>query len=336
MTSNESNSNQDVMSQRNLLTFNSHEAYVYGLAQINEQWHVIDQLPGRYTLSWDKRIRPVPDNVKLITLQEALSGSQQYDCAIAHSISDLLLIKSLKIPKILVIHNSLTGYIAQEGHQISAEDTRSVLNQYIKLIQGVVVSVSEMKQKTWGVSGPIIPGYVDGHLFNGFEGNEACGLRVGNQLRNKSKMLKWDFFNSVSKGFPVKIVGYNPDIPDSVMPADFFNLREHYRRHRFYLHTAQYDLEDGYNLASLEAMATGMPVICNEHPTAPVMSGVNGFMSDDIDELRGWIEMLLLDRDMARKLGAAARETALEHFPLTKFRSSWEEVIESVITQFMS
>lgn len=324
------------MSQRNLLTFNSHEAYVYGLAQIKEQWHVIDQLPGRYISSWDKRIRPVPANVKLITLQEALSGAHHYDCAIAHSISDLLLIKSLKIAKILVIHNSLTGYIAQEGHQVSAENTRSVLNQYINLIQGVVVSVSEMKQKTWGVSGPVIPGYVDGDLFYDFEGTEACGLRIGNQLLNKSQILNWDFFKSISEGFPVQIVGYNPDIPGAIMPADVDELRGHYRRHRFYLHTAQYDLEDGYNLASLEAMATGMPVICNEHPTAPIISGVNGFISDDIDELRGWIEMLLMDRDMARKLGAAARETALEHFPLSRFRNNWEEVIESAIRQFIS
>jgi len=324
------------MSKRNLLTFNSHEAYVYGLAQTKEHWHVIDQLPGRYTASWDSRIRPVPANVKLITLQEALSGAYYYDCAIAHSISDLLLIKSLKIAKILVIHNSLTGYIAQEGHRVSAENTRSVLNQYINLIKGVVVSVSEMKQRTWGVSGPVITGYVDGELFNGFEGNEASGLRVGNQLLNKSQMLNWEFYTTLSKGFPVQIVGYNPDIPGAIMPADVDELRGHYRRYRFYLHMSQYDWEDGYNLASLEAMATGMPVICNEHPTAPIINGVNGFISNDIDELRGWIEMLLMDGDMARKLGTAARETALEHFPLSKFRSNWEEAIESAICKFLS
>jgi len=140
------------MQNRSILTFNSHEAYVYALSRTNLSLDVIDQLPGRYVNSWDTKIRPIPDNIRLITLKEAELSKKKYDCAIANSIDDLLMIKTFDIPKILTIHISLTGYIEQEGNKVTAEKACNVLNAYLEKIGVLVVSISEMKQKTWGVS----------------------------------------------------------------------------------------------------------------------------------------------------------------------------------------
>ena len=191
-----------------------------------------------------------------------------------------------------------------------------------------------MKQQTWGVSGPVIPFYIDGDFFDGYEGSVAEGLRVANQISKKSLLLNWPVHRALCAGFPIKIVGYNPDLP-GVRPAkNVYELRDFYRRRRFYVHTAQYDYEDGYNTAALEAMACGMPLVCNAHPSAPVVNGINGFVSEDVEELRGHIHALLRDVHLARRLGRAARETVLEQNNLPLFRRRWQQAIGQAIAVF--
>ena len=91
-------------------------------------------------------------------------------------------------------------------------------------------------------------------------------------------------------------------------------------------------MEDGYNTASLEAMAVGMPVICNDHSTAPVEDGVHGFKSNDIDYLRSKIKLLEEDQELARRLGANGRQYVLEHHSLDTFKTLWLEVLDQAIT----
>lgn len=314
-----------------LLTFNAHEAYIHALAQIGFEWDVIDGLPGRYTSSWDTRIRPVPDNIRLLSVKEALSAGNSYTCIIGHSIDDLLLVKSLPLPKILVIHVSLSGYIAQEKSETGKEEMQRLLNTYLDKIGAIAVSVSTMKQQTWGLMGPVIPFYIDTDFFSGYKGEIAGGLRVANQISKKSLLLDWQTHRQIAKEMPIKIVGYNPDLPGVERARDLKDLRQFYRDYRFYLHTACYDFEDGFNMASLEAMATGMPVVCAAHPSAPVINGVNGYISEDVEELREDAEKLLADKELARRMGQAAREYVKENHSLQKFRRSWQQAIELAI-----
>ena len=323
-------------SRHRLLTFNAHEAYVYSLTRIGYQWDIIDYLPGRYTGQWDTNVRPVPDNARLISVDQALASGDSYLCAIAHSISDLLLIKTLQIPKILVIHVSLTGYMAVEGSKFTPQEVARYLNTYLDKIRGVAVSVSRLKQESWGVTGPIIPFYIDGDFFRGYSGEIAAGLRVANQIAAKKLLLNWSLHREIAKDFPVQIVGHNPDMPGVREAASHRELRSFFRSHRFYLHTAHPEYEDGYNTASLEAMATGMPVVCNAHPSAPIENGVNGFVSDDVQELREGIRRLLADRDLAEKMGRAARESVVEQHSLERFRALWNEAIELAVRRFQS
>jgi glycosyltransferase involved in cell wall biosynthesis len=93
-------------------------------------------------------------------------------------------------------------------------------------------------------------------------------------------------------------------------------------------------MEDGYNMASLEAMATGMPVICNPHPTAPIIDGQNGFISEDIELLQKKMRLLETGRDLASKLGAAARRYVVTNHSLAMFVSKWGEIFDLAIKGF--
>ena len=93
--------------------------------------------------------------------------------------------------------------------------------------------------------------------------------------------------------------------------------------------------EDGYNLAMLEAMATGMPVVTSQNKTSPICDGVNGFSSNDTDYLSRCIEKFMQDPELAKEMGGQAKKTVIEKFPINKFIQSWNNVIELAINHFL-
>ena len=102
------------------------------------------------------------------------------------------------------------------------------------------------------------------------------------------------------------------------------------RGHRVYLHTARPPFEDGYNLAMLEAMATGVPVVTLAHPTSPIADRGNGLVGRSTLELRLALLELLEDAALAARLGAAGRETVRDRFPITAFRERWSALLDEI------
>ena len=86
------------------------------------------------------------------------------------------------------------------------------------------------------------------------------------------------------------------------------------------MHTADPRYEDGFNMAMVEAMAAGLPVISNAHPTSPITHGVDGFIATSPADAREQALVLLNDRDLARTMGDAARKTARSRFNRGAFR----------------
>ncbi|HKQ68352.1 MAG TPA: glycosyltransferase, partial [Polyangiaceae bacterium] len=127
----------------------------------------------------------------------------------------------------------------------------------------------------------------------------------------------------------VDIVGVNPDMPGVGPSESWDDLKARLRVHRFYVHTADPTLEDGYNMAMFEAMAAGLPVLGNRHPTSPVEHGVTGFLSDDPAELRRYAEALLVDRELAGRMGARARESLRGRFSIDVFVGGFRRSIEA-------
>ena len=111
-------------------------------------------------------------------------------------------------------------------------------------------------------------------------------------------------------------------------PRDWDHLKRILQAHRFHVHTADPVLEAGHNMATVEAMAAGLPVIGNRHPTSPIKHGISGFLSDDPEKLRHYAQMLLEDPGLARLMGQQARKTVAERFALTRFRHAFLRSIE--------
>src|SRR5271157_603913 len=94
--------------QRPLLVFACHEAWVHQLRLLERPLDIVVGLRGR-PAGWAERMRPVPPRARLVRLEEALGSRERYACILAHNRSDLLDVKSLPGPRLLVLHETLDG-----------------------------------------------------------------------------------------------------------------------------------------------------------------------------------------------------------------------------------
>jgi glycosyltransferase involved in cell wall biosynthesis len=85
-------------------------------------------------------------------------------------------------------------------------------------------------------------------------------------------------------------------------------------------------------LAVIEGMHIGMPIVAlatTELPTV-IEDGVSGFVSCDPERLLDGMRRLLADHELARRMGAKAREMARERFGIERFVRDWNAAFAHV------
>jgi glycosyltransferase involved in cell wall biosynthesis len=184
------------------------------------------------------------------------------------------------------------------------------------------------KGESWGFTDDIVHFGIDVGDYPHHLGYKAAGLRICNFITSRRRILRWDFHEKAFAGIPMTLIGHNPDMPDVEAARDWAHLKRTLRSHRFYVHTADPRLEAGHNMATAEAMAAGLPVLGNRHPTSPIKHGVSGFLCEDPRQLRHYAKILLEDADLATLMGQQGRKTVAERFSLTRFKHAFLRSIE--------
>ncbi|MCK5558348.1 MAG: glycosyltransferase, partial [Candidatus Hydrogenedentes bacterium] len=320
-----------------ILTFNWHEPYICLLARTGFTFVVAEPESGGAPRRWDARCRPVPENVRIASAQQWQEGLENgtFDLVIAHNpINDLVHLARFELPKIVVLHNKFSTSLALGNNEDKKEEYREKI--FGRLFASVpnlrLVFISEAKRDDWGLDGAVIGPGVDPEEYGGYRGEIPRVLRVGNQMRERDLMMGYSRQEAILRGLPSTVLGTNSGIPSSRPAQSFDDLREHYRSHRLFLNTTVDGREDGYNLAMLEAMATGMPVVSTANATSPIRNGENGYVSSELDELRERVRELLADREEARRLGEKGRRTVCEQFNITEFVERWRAEIGDAVS----
>ena len=92
---------------------------------------------------------------------------------------------------------------------------------------------------------------------------------------------------------------------------------------------------ESFGLASLEAMACGVPPVATKVGGLPelVTHGVNGFLEPvgDIAAQAGRVVELLTNQELYEKMATAARRTAVERFDSSKIIPQYEQYYEELI-----
>ena len=320
---------QTPLSKLNVLVYNWHEPYICLFARTGHSFFVAPpkQHPQE---SWNQSFRPLPENVTEVTSEQAEAGLRdgRFDLLICLTLQDVLSAQDLRLPRLFVMLNMIGTDVGLEGarKEESVEGLRP-------LFKGVDIAfISEKKRADWGWDAPVVVSGIDPDDYGDFNGELPRVLRVGNMLKERDHMQGFGIQEEIlGDRFPSSIVGVNPSIPASTPSKSWDDLKHQFRQHRLLLNTLTDRHEDGYNLALLEAMATGMPVVSIANSSSPIIDGFNGFVSDDLEYLRQKIQLLLNDPAAAAELGRNGRRTVEDRFHIERCASHWNELFQQCL-----
>lgn len=315
-----------------IAVINAHVAYLYLLAKTGHTFFVFNH---RGNVCWDPRQRPLPQNVVL--MNEAINNINLFglppdffDAAILQDtihqdangldILDRLIFEKLKCPKIMLFHNSFLTQFRNAPPERWADIKKELAGK----LEGVTkVFISEWKRETWGMGGYVIKPGIDIEEFGGWRGIKNMFLTCLNNAGAR------DFMNGTNKMrlacADVKHLLLGQEGGQGNFSQDFEQYKLILREALAYITLNNPEFEDDYNLSMLEAMATGMPAITLDHPRSIIKSGINGFKSDDLQELNRFMHGLT--QEQAQKMGREARETVKKEFSINTFIDSWNAAL---------
>jgi len=314
-----------------ILTFNFHEPYLALMAKTGLPFTIGLYRRPQLARAWHEHYRPVPPNMTIVdepVWREDLAAGR-FDVVIAHNETNALdLMAHRRTPMMLVCHNRKTFL-----KSTMTDDPETGAEAYERLLarlreQFLFVFISETKKADYGMDGIVIRPGIDIDEYGGYTGDTAEILRVGNMMRSRNLMFDVDLQEEVCKGLPNRVSGLDPLMPHAREAQSFYDLLHQYRSLRCLLHVTREEYEDGYNLSTLEAMATGMPVVALANATCPLTDGGDGLVAADAAGLRERVQRLLDDVDLAREIGRKGRETVAKKFPIKAFADKWREAIE--------
>ena len=232
------------------------------------------------------------------------------------------------VPAVYVEHNTPAGPAVASVHPLAGRDDIPVVhvtcfNQMVWDNGRAPVTVIEH-----GIPDP-------GYLYSGTD--ESVAVVVNEPVR-RWRVAGTDLVARLATEMPVEVYGMGveglPDhVPDvkgrvheDVPQAEMHRLLG---RHRLYFHPYRWT---SLGLSLLEAMTIGMPVLALATTEAPVaVPAAAGLVSNDLEALAGTARRWLIDPELARQAGLAAREHALGRYGLKRSLNDWDALIKEMI-----
>lgn len=190
--------------------------------------------------------------------------------------------------------------------------------------------ITDFSRKEWGCeeveNAFIIRHMVDTNYFSGWEGGNGKAMCLVNAFANR----KWavgdlDELFAIDQGENIILYGHNPGYASQHLSGQ--NLIRALREHDVFVNTS---LRSPIPASLLEAASIGMPIVTTATCEIPTFfkDGENCLVFETYEECVEKTKELLGDRKLRKQLGAAARETILEHFNEERYVADWDNVLE--------
>jgi glycosyltransferase involved in cell wall biosynthesis len=184
--------------------------------------------------------------------------------------------------------------------------------------------------------------FIDPNEFKDWNGDTNEIVTFGQSMQKRGPHCNFKFFEETTKPFPRKLFGpETEEVSFGKGKVPFDQLKAAMRDHRVYFYTGTHPAS--YTLNFMESLCTGIPLVCigPEHGNffpghnlyeipRLIESGVNGFYSDDQEELRSWIRQLMDNHSLAKDISQRGRETAIRHFGKPMIKEAWRHFLGSV------
>jgi len=303
----------------NILTFDTHERYQQQMAKTGHNFYAF-----RYEgcKEWDTAYADQPSNYYTLPPNSILNGidfdfilsqSKFGQFQAAQQINQVLRLPVISLEHTLPIDN-------WPGDQ---------LNAFRNMVGDLNVFISEYSEGKWAVNSPntfVIHHSVDTKMFTPRQhGPKGPVLSVVNDFINRDYCCNYEGWKRITEGMDVKVLGKTEGLSE---PAESIEaLAEAYTQAGIFLNTSTVS---PIPTSLLEAMACGCAVVSTATCMIPdiIEHGVNGFISNDEGELRGYIDLLKGDQELANKVGEAARQTILTKFSEKDFVDNWNNIFD--------
>jgi glycosyltransferase involved in cell wall biosynthesis len=162
-----------------------------------------------------------------------------------------------------------------------------------------------------------------------YSGHVPRGAVVVNNLPSRGRRLGLDVYREVERRVPLSLYGMDSKAIGGEGEVGNARLPEVLAAHRFFFNPIRYT---SLGLAVIEAMLVGLPIVglATTELVTVIRNGENGFLDTRLERLIEAMRRLLADPAEARRLGEAARATALERFGIERFVADWERALRRV------
>lgn len=306
--------------QYNILTFPTHERYETELAKTGHQFYSF-HLPK--SKKWNQEQVTVPSNYFILPEGDVCSYLN-YDFILSQS-------KFWQFQAAKKIQESIRIPIISLEHTLPTPQTISRQNIDImrNMVGDVNVFISEYSKNEWDVVSDnttvIHHGISTEEFIDLALDREDHVLTVANDFVNRDYCLNYQGWKRVTTGLKTKLVGDTPGLSKPAQSTQDLILE--YNKCSVYFNSSTLS---PIPTSLLEAMSCGCAVVSTATCMIPeiIENGVNGFISNDENELRSRIEYLLYNKDAARAMGQKARETIKNRFPESTFIQRWNEIFD--------
>ncbi len=301
-----------------ILTFDTHERYQTELAKTGHDFYAF-----RYEgcKEWDETYSKKPSNYYTLP-ENTVFGFLDFDFILTQS-------KFGQFQAAQAINRTLGLPIISLEHTLpipSWPDEQT--NAFRQMTGDINVFISDYSAGVWNMntSPTVITHCVDTEVFKpkAHKKNKSV-LSVVNDFANRDYCCNYSGWQRITKGLPVKLVGNSPGLSEPAKDTE--ELVSEYQKAGVFLNTSTVS---PVPTSLLEAMACGCAVVSTATCMIPeiIENGVNGFISNDEDELRKCVEMLLAEPELAGKMGHSARNTILQKFSEEDFTNNWNKVFD--------
>ncbi len=191
----------------------------------------------------------------------------------------------------------------------------------------------------------IIRFYKNPEEFKDWNGNISKVITLGQSIQKRGDFCRFDIFDKATEGLERTVFGADNDDLGELWGGqlDYESLKRELRDNRVFFYTGTQPAS--YTLGFIEAMMTGIPVVAlgnelgnslykKEQDTYEVPhiieNGVNGFVSDSVEQLRDYVHLLLNNHEEAKRISVAGRETAVKLFGKSNIMRQWQDFLESL------
>jgi len=300
----------------NILTFNTHERYQTQVAKTGHNFYAFNFDNGK---DWLTEHAPMPSNYYQLPKNSVFPGIT-FDFIFVNSKFGQFqtaqqINQQLQLPMVVLEH-TLPHLNWPAEHLLQFQQMRGDTNVFI----------TEYSKSKWGIPGEVIYHSIDTDLFKpGTEEPKAQVLTVAHDFINRDYALNYKGWERITNGLQRVVVGDTEGL--SKAPESVMELVRTYQESSVYINPSTLS---PVPMSMLEAMACGCAVVSTATCEIPniIEDGVNGFISNDENELRGRVQKLLAEPELARKMGKAARQTILEKFSEERFINEWNTIFD--------